>query len=321
MKNIYLILTIILILLMLTLPLIALTPINENPPTEQPPVSESVELSPNDTITLYHSDGKTVTMGVNEYIFGVVAAEMPLSYGEEALKAQAVAARTFLLYRKSENRDKDYDITVSSDTDQAFITRTDAKEKWGDKAEEYIKKLDDIIKQTENILIYYEDKPILAAYHAISAGKTEAGENVWGKSIPYLKSVDSIGDLLSPKYQSTVSVPAADFKAALKGCTLPKEYKDYIGKITRTDSGYVKTIVIGDKTFSGADVRKLFNLRSSSFDIALKEDSFVFSVRGYGHGVGMSQYGAEYMAQQGNTYDEILLWYYKGCKIVKTDSQ
>ncbi len=322
MKNIYLVLTIVLVLLMLTLPLIALSPKAE----PQKGILQNdvgvTQVVKNGTVTLSYQDGKSVTMGVNEYIFGVVAAEMPMSYGDEAIKAQAVAARTYLLYRSHENVDKGYNITVSPDTDQAFITRSEAKTKWGDKASDYTKRLDEIIKQTENIYIYFENKPILAAYHAISGGKTETCKNVWGKDIAYLKSVDSIGDLLAPKYQSNKNLSVDDFKKVIGSkCNLPDKAEKYIGKITHTDSGYVKSIAIGDKTFTGSEIRTLFDLRSSNFDVAFSDGKFNFTVRGYGHGVGMSQYGAHYMAQQGNTYDEILLWYYSGCDIVKVNPQ
>ena len=318
MKNIYFIIAALLFLLMLTLPLFSLGSA-EREDTKKPTLSSTTtEKKPNTVIVLNTENGNTQEMTVTDYIFGVVAAEMPMSYEDEAIKAQAVAAHTFLLYRKAENADKNYDITSDFSIDQAFLSKDELTKKWGEKTEEHTRRLSAILNEVDGMYISYESKPILAVYHAISSGKTESCKNVWGKSLNYLTSVESIGDILSADYLSTVKISADDFKKAFKNkCTLPSKSENYIEKISRSKSGTVTSIVIGGKTFKGSDVRAAFSLRSSNFDVELQENNFVFTVRGYGHGVGMSQYGANYMAQQGNTFSEILCWYYKGCEIRK----
>ena len=131
---------------------------------------------------------------------------------------------------------------------------------------------------------------------------------------------ESLGDLLSPNYLSERKITAEEFKTAFSTlCTLPDNANDYIGEITRSASGGVKTIKVGDKVFSGGDFRKILSLRSANFDVNFTDNTFNFTVRGYGHGVGLSQNGAEYMAKQGNTYTEILAWYYKNCSLVKSN--
>lgn len=317
MKNIYFIIAALLILLMLTLPLISLGKSAHKPANNTPNITQNGESQ--STITVLNAtSGKTEQMPVNEYLFCVVAAEMPMSYDDEALKAQAVAAHTFLLYRKAQNVDKEYDITTDYSTDQAYLSREEIAKKWGDKTEEYTLRLESLLNEVDGIYMSYDSKPILAAYHAISSGKTESSKNVWGVSLPYLTAVESIGDLLSPDYLSTVTVSFADFETEFKDkCTLPTNGENYIEKISQSKSGTVTSVVIGGKTFTGSDLRNAFSLRSSNFDVSIEGDNFVFTVRGYGHGVGMSQNGANYMAKQGNTFSEILCWYYKDCVISK----
>ena len=317
MKNIYFIIAAVLILLMLTLPLISLYSPSEKPKDGGLSSEKAEPLS--DTVVIKNTDTeKTETVALDDYLFGVVASEMPALYENEALKAQAVAAYTFLLYRSAENTDKDYDITTATGSDQGFITREAAAAKWGDNADTYTKKIDDAVTSVKNEYISYEGSPILAAFHAISSGKTESSSTVWGLDLPYLAETESIGDVLAQDYQTEVSLSAADFKKAFDGkCTLSGGAADYISDIARSNSGAVTSAKIGDKEFSGSEIRSLLGLRSANFEIKIDGENLIFTVYGYGHGVGMSQNGANYMAQQGNTYKEILLWYYTGCEIKK----
>jgi len=243
---------------------------------------------------------------------------MPAEYTEEALKAQAVAARTFLNYKKAQNAKEDYDITADESTDQAFLSEEQLKEKWGDNFSKNLEKIEAVVKATQDEMIFYENKPIMAVYHAVSSGKTETAANVWGEDYPYLTVTDSIGDLLCPDYLSTVKVSVEDFKKGMSSLVeLSGEAKGWLGKSESTESGTVSKITLGGKEFKGSDLREKFSLKSSSFDLTFDGTSFIFTVRGYGHGVGMSQYGANYMAQQGSDYKEILNWYYKDCEIKK----
>ena len=313
MKNSYLIILAVIMAAMLFFPLAAspLTPSKGDAVLTVSPTAE-------DTVRVKMSDGKVAEMETSDYLTGVVAAEMPAEYTEEALKAQAVAARTFLAFKKEKNAKEDYDITADYTTDQAFLTEEELKEKWADAFDENYAKVTKAVKATQNEMLYFNGKPIMSVYHAVSSGKTEGAENVWGEDYPYLTATDSIGDLLCPDYLSTVTVSADDFKKAFgEEIKLEGEAKGWLGKMENTESGTVSKIIIGGNEFKGSDLREKFSLKSSSFDLIFDGTNFVFTVRGYGHGVGMSQYGANYMAQQGSDYREILTWYYDGCEIKK----
>ena len=189
---------------MLILPLSVMKkPEAEAAATSAKAVSPKKEVGTAQVFRISDAETDTVTeMPPKEYIFGVVAAEMPALYDEEALKAQAVAAYTFACYRRAENADKAYDLTTDFSTDQSFISEEKAREKWGDKADEYCKKLKNAIDAVENLAVTYDGKPILAVYHALSSGKTEDCKNVWGGAYPYLKAAASPGDILAPDYIS-----------------------------------------------------------------------------------------------------------------------
>lgn len=270
------------------------------------------------TVKVMNVSSKNITeMDLKDYLLGVIAAEVNPAYHEEAIKAQIIASHTLLLYVK-ENRTDDLDgadITDSSATHQGFLTADKQKEKWGDNYDDYRKKIEKCIDEVIDLTLQYNGEYISAAFHAISNGKTENATDVWGGNYPYLKSVNSIGDKLSPAYQSTVTVSASEFKEKLKDIEFTDEPTEWIGKITNTDTGMVKTVTICEKEFKGTEIRKLFNLKSSTFTCEYNDDEFIFTVCGYGHGVGMSQYGADHMARQGFSYKEILEHYYTDIEI------
>lgn len=263
-------------------------------------------------------DGKVTSVSAKDYVFGVVAAEMPALYHEEALKAQAVAAYTFACYKKNTSQNAEYDIVADPETAQCFITREEAAEKWGEKSTEYSEKIKKCVDEVLGQMLVYEKAPIFAAYHAISAGSTNACADVWGKDIPYLKSTDSMGDKLANGYLSEATFTADEIAEKLKGIAEASgEAQNYFGDAETTDNGYVKTIMFCGKKVSGSEISKALGLRSSHFEVTFVDGNFNFSVKGYGHGVGMSQNGANYMAQQGSDYKEILLHYYKGAVLQK----
>ncbi len=261
------------------------------------------------------TSGEVTVISARDYILGVVSAEMPASYHIEALKAQTVAAYTFALWRKNENKKEEYDITNDSNLDQAYIDKSGRAKKWGEKEGEYTEKIlsaiDAVLGQTVN----YEGKIALTLYTAISGGKTENVKNLWGKEYPYLTPVESVGDLLSQNYLTT-----ADFKKEQLTEKIPKiadiPASKWFSSPSYSESGTVLSYSFGEVTLTGKEIRSALNLRSANFDVTAKDDQFTFTVRGYGHLVGMSQYGANYMAQQGNDYKEILKWYYKGTEVI-----
>ncbi len=268
-----------------------------------------------DKFTVKRKNGKVVELSREDYIFGCVAAEMPISYEKEALKAQAVAAYTFACYKKM-NSNKDYDITDDYTIDQSYLDYDELKEKWGSGYEQNKNKLDEVIKETDEKLLEYGNKPILAVYHAVSSGKTYSAKEVWGSEIEYLKSVDSSYDKLSPKYISTVSVKQEDFAEKIKKET-DLDYKETksVKKINKTKNGRVESVEVGQVNIESSTLQKLFSLRSCTFDLEYKDNTYLFTVFGYGHGVGLSQNGAESMAENGSSYEEILNHYYSGCKL------
>lgn len=329
MKNMYLIIVLTLAMSFLLMPLLAVeqaekegadstvgtSGIKENENTE------SEDFEPLNEIKLYLKDeDKIESIDSEEYILGVVAAEMQADYDIEAIKAQALASYTFAYFRHMQNSEQgnEYDITNDTANDQGYLDSVGRQAKWGDKYAEYEEKVVSAVKSIKNQLIVYKNAPILAAYHAISCGNTERATNVWNTDYPYLQSENSIGDLLSPDFLSEVKLTTENFTAKLRelGCEVTGEPSKYIGKIAKSDAGYVTNITLGGKKFTGDKIRETFSLRSASFDLIFKEDTFIFTVSGYGHGVGMSQFGANYMAEQGSTYDEIISAYYRGVKIV-----
>ena len=275
------------------------------------------------TVKVMSANSTDITeMPLKEYLIGVVAEEMNASYHEEAIKAQIIASHTLLLYLK--NKDiKDLegaDISADSKIHQGYLTKERQKEKWKDNYDTYRKKIEMCVDEVMNYTLEYDGKYINAAFHSISNGKTENASDVWGGNYPYLVSVASTGDKLSPAYKSEVTVSKDDFKKAFqdKDIKFDKKPESWIQKITNTKTGMVKTIKICNKAFTGREIRNLFSLRSSTFTCEYKNGNFVFIVNGYGHGVGMSQHGADYMARQGSTYEEILKHYYTGVEITET---
>lgn len=320
MKNIYLILAAILILAMLLLPLIAITE-NSNAITDigQGPGNETpVMPASTDTFRVLMSESnQVIEISAEDYVFGVVAAEMSVNNEPEALKAQAVAAYTFALYKKGKNSAQDYDISDSFKTDQAYIPREQARQRWGDKADENEAKLNDIVKSVYGEYMSYGGAPIFAAYHAMSSGRTESSENIWDKALPYLVAKESVGDKLQSNYISVVTVSIDEFKSKMEGCNFEGDAAGWFGAVDRTESGTVKSITICKNTYKGSEIREKFELRSPAFEVTADGTNVTFTVRGYGHGVGMSQCGANYMAQQGSGYREILSWYYTSVEFCK----
>ena len=259
---------------------------------------------------------KIINMTANDYIFCVVAAEMPALYEEEALKAQAVAAYTFALSRKTANVGKDYDITTDYNTDQSFKTKEQALADWGEKGQEYAAKIEKAVKAVEGMALTYGGEIITAAYHAVSAGKTQNSRDVWGKERPYLKSVLSEGDKLNKNYKSVATFTESELKERLKSIDINGD-SIVFENLEKTEAGYIKSVTVCEKETTGAKIREALSLKSTCFEIEKSDDNYIFTVYGYGHGVGMSQAGADYMAKQGADYKEILLHFYTDCKIEK----
>lgn len=265
-------------------------------------------------------DGEPVQMNVYDYLVGVVAAEMPASFEPEALKAQAVAARSYLeraLYFGSKHENAD--ICTDSACCQAYISDEKMRANWGADYETNVRKIRDAVTETDGEYLVYDGEPALAAFHSSSAGRTEASASVWNE-LPYLVSVDSpetAGDV--PNFVSSLELSELDFRDTIlhlrPEADMTGDADTWLGAVERNDSGRVQSIEIGGQTISGEDMRTLFSLRSTAFELVHADGTFRFTVTGYGHGVGMSQYGANVMARQGADHREILEHYYSGAAI------
>lgn len=270
------------------------------------------------------ASGNVISMTELEYVIGCVASEMPATYHEEALKAQAVAAYTNLI-RLKQNPDSSLngaDISDSPQKHQGYFTQQQRREKWGENYEKYSQKVEKAVKEVAGTVMTYNSEPIVASYSAMCPGRTESAEVIWGTDIPYLQSISSPGDKLSPDYSSTLIFTKEQFKEIAekdKDIKLGDDPEKWIGEVeySKNGTGVIKSIKIGSKTLSGNSARTMFSLRSPSFSVSYANSSFTFKVSGYGHCVGMSQYGADYMARNGSDYKEILKHYYQGVEFTR----
>ena len=263
-------------------------------------------------VRVKRSSGNVENVPLEEYVVGVVAGEMPVSFEMEALKAQSVASRTYVMRRLGENDDYDVVDTVSN---QVYLDDDQLKEKWKDNYVSYINKVRQAVNETSMECLEYDGELIDAMFFSTSNGYTEDSGEFFSKSLPYLKSVDSSYDKeVSSVFQDSKSISLQELYEKL-GLSYQAVLK--VTDILRTNSHRVKSLKINGKEFSGKDVYYKLGLRSSDFEIEQIGSNVTFQTKGYGHGVGMSQYGALGMAKKGYSYREILMHYYVGTKIVK----
>lgn len=259
------------------------------------------------------SSGDIISIPLEEYVIGVVAGEMPASFNDEALKAQAVASRTYVL-KKQQNNKNEYDV-LDGTSNQVYIDDEQMKEKWKDNYEKYSSKIKSAVKKTKGEVIMYNDNLIDALFFSTSNGYTENSSDVFKSNLPYLVSVESRWDKEeSPVFLSTNEVSKKEF---LFNLGLNETDSINISDVIKTSTGRIKSLTINGKNFESSKLRTAFNLRSTSFNIEVNDDRVIFNVSGYGHGVGLSQYGASGMAKEGYNYKDILLYYYKNCEIKK----
>ncbi len=268
------------------------------------------------------STGEVMEVTASDYVLGAVAAEMPMTYDAQALAAQAVAAHSYALALKSQTEKSPElaaagaDFSADPNRRLGFITQDVMKLLWGGQYDEYYARLTAAVTPVLGEVLTYNGQPALACYHAISNGTTESAQAVWGGEVPYLVPVDSSLDKTSPDYEQTLSMTAQEMKECLSpnfaGLDLSGDPSGWFGIFERTPEGYVSAVHLGAVSCDGTDIRAALGLRSSDFTITWTTDHFAVTTRGYGHGVGMSQYGANAMALQGKTYAEILAYYYPG---------
>ena len=271
-----------------------------------PKEEEKKIIEENITVRLkLSSSNEIVEISLEDYIIGVVAAEMPASFHEEAIKAQAIAARSYA-YSKLEN------ILTDTVSNQAYIDTSEMKTKWGTSFEEYYKKIKECVNKTKDMIVTYNGTPVTTYYFAMSNGHTEDSELVFQESKPYLKSVESTWDNEKlNNYKVELRLSKSEFCKKLD-----IECKEIsISNIKKSDSNRVLTLKVNNNDFKGTDFRTKLGLRSTDFEISVTNEYVYITTYGYGHGVGMSQYGANGMASEGATYEEIIKYYYQNTEI------
>jgi stage II sporulation protein D len=311
--------------IILLIPTILVLPFYEGSSGTEPPKNQAkgvpkLEKSPV-SVSVYRTAKQEVeNIPLEEYVIGVVASEMPFYFEEEALKAQALAARTYIVKQMTG------DTAVNSpkgslvdDTQmfQVYKNNAELKKQWKEKYDQNIKKITDAVASTQGEILTYESKPISPSFFSTSNGYTENSEDYWQNEIAYLKSVKSTWDQKSPKFKDTKTFSVTEFEQKL-GVKLPGG--NTIGEITgRTPGKRVATAVINGKSLTGREIRERLGLKSSDFQWTRNNDTITITTKGFGHGIGMSQYGANFMAQEGKTAEEIVKYYYKGVKISSSD--
>lgn len=275
-------------------------------------------------IKLLHAKENIVQeISLDEYLYGVVSSEMPASFEKEALKAQAIVARTYTIFKVQNNTSKHENADICDDSTccQAWISKDDRLAKWeeGTRQENW-NKIVDAVDSTKGKIITYEGKPINAFFHASSGGTTEEPVNVWGGSnLPYLQVVETAGEEGYSQYASEVTFTQDELIEKLKtkysDIKIDFESDEELKILEHTESNRVKTIKFGNHELSGVEARTLLGLKSTNFIMQKENGNIKFSVTGYGHGVGMSQTGADAMAKQGNNYEAIIKHFYTGVEI------
>ena len=268
----------------------------------------------NSIVRVYREDKNIIErVPIEQYVIGVLAGEIPITFDKEALKAQAVASRTYVMYHIQGSKDKDYDV-VDTVANQVFKSEDDLKEKWQDKYTENMNKIKEAVLATSGEYLTYDGKVIESFFFSTSVGYTENSEDVFSQALPYLRSVESKWDEISPVYTDSVEFTKLEFFSQLE---LAYMESLNIEVLEQTQTGRVKKIRINNKEFTGKEVCGKLKLRSTCFTIREENGMVKIDTKGFGHGVGMSQYGAQGMALEGYKYTDILKYYYQGVNIDK----
>lgn len=285
---------------------------------------EKYDYSKYKTIKLYHAKtSQTEELSLDDYLYGVVSSEMPASFEKEALKAQAIVARTYTIYQitKSKGKHGDADICDDYKCCQAWISKEDRLAKWSEnEAEANWNKIVEAVDSTQGKIITYKGSPIDAFFHSNSGGITETASNVWGgDNFPYLQSVQTSGEDGYTQYSSEVEFSQSEFidKIKTKHPDFEIDFNDNscVQILEYTESGRIRTIKFGNIQIAGTEARTLLGLKSTNFSFEIVDGKIKFKVLGYGHGVGMSQTGADSMAKAGSSAEEIIKHFYSGVEI------
>ncbi|WP_018923159.1 stage II sporulation protein D [Salsuginibacillus kocurii] len=278
---------------------------------------EGLELD----LKVYRANTETVeTVPLETYVAGVVASEMPADFEAEALKAQALTARTYiiqqLLYEDAVDIPQEADVT-DTDMHQVYQSKSELEEAWADDFRWKMARIEEAVQATAGEIILHEEEPITASFFSTSNGRTENAEDYWDETIPYLQSVESPWDEESPRFEGETRLPIEKVEEQLNVRIDNGQLEDVNA---RTEGERVKEVSVGGEVFKGREVREALNLDSSDFNWRVEGEEVVIETRGWGHGVGMSQYGAEGMARSGHTYEEIIHHYYQDVTIAGSET-
>lgn len=310
------------------IPAIALLNRSEHQKTALPAVS-SESFEDIKSVKIYFTEEKKCkTYSLEEYMTGAVLAQMPADFESEALKAQAVLAHTYILKRSISEQNSPTDnlngALISDNTElyQGFFTEEQAKKFYGDEYDSAYKKVKSAVEDVKNCILTYENQPIIVAFHAISSGFTESAETAWGEDLPYLQSVESPEDkeidgvcvqtiLSAEELQEKLSAVYDDIDFSSE-----KDKSDWIFCKSDKETGYVTSVDVCGKIITSAEFIEILDISSPCFTVQVSDSEFTFESMGYGHLVGMSQYGANSMAESGKNYSDILNRYFTGCKVI-----
>ena len=266
------------------------------------------------TLTVLNRSGNLQQMTLEDYLLGVVLAEMPASFEPEALKAQAVVARTYTCKRMEGGKHDAAAVCMDPGCCQGFRAPADYLDEGGKQTA--VDKVRSAVKSTDGQVLHYDGSLIDATYFSCSGGSTEAAVAVWGQDVPYLRAVDSPGEEDAPRFTDSVSFTTSEFAGKL-GLSDQGDPASWFGAVRYTEGGGVDTMVIRGKTFTGPRLRSALGLRSTAFSVSVDGKTITVTTRGCGHRVGMSQYGAQAMARTGSSCAEILAHYYTGAELVR----
>ena len=290
---------------------------------EEAPEETTYDYGQYNKIKLLHTSTQEVEeLDLDTYLLGVVSSEMPASFEQEALNAQSLVARTYTIYKIiNGSKHENADICDDSTCCQAWISKEQRLEKWNEEeSKSNWAKIETAVNSTKGKIVTYEGKPINAFFHSNSGGFTDTASNVWGgTNYPYLQAVETSGEDSYTQYASEVSVIKEEFISKIKeyhsDFSIDFNLDNQIEILEYTEGNRIKTIKIGNLNLSGVEIRTIFGLKSAKFQITVEDENIKFSVIGYGHGVGMSQTGADSLAKQGKNYEEIIKHYYSGVEI------
>jgi len=280
-----------------------------SPEQSQSLKSEKQSLSIEEKVSVYRGNGTVLTLSMNDYLIGVVASEMPASFPVDALKAQAIVARTYVKKKLKNGGILTDDVSTQVYKDESYLRSI-----WKQDFDFYYNKIQKAVLETDGMTVRYQGDYIEAIYHSTSNGKTEDAVHVWGNSVPYLTSVNSVWDQYAGTYLRTVE---KDLFTIFQIFGINFQEPLTIEVLSRNESGRISSIRVGNQSYTGVQFRNLLGLRSADFDIEIQDGKLFITTRGYGHGVGMSQYGAKGMAEAGYSYLQILSHYYPGTLVTK----